>query len=97
METEESDEKTILDFQQNRAGRMAERQPGKLENWLLGRGNMTPSYIRRVVGKGDATRWPSADCGDQQELVVEREAVSLQPSLIVQADMRQRREADLRP
>ena len=25
---------------------------------LLRRGNMTPSYIRRVVGKGAATRWP---------------------------------------
>ena len=43
---------------------------------------MTPSYIRRVIGKGGATRWPSADYSSNQELAVERKAVSLQPSHI---------------
>ena len=38
------------------------------------------------MGKGGATRGP-ADYSSKQELAMEREAVSLQPSLIVQADM----------
>ena len=43
------------------------------------------------MGKGGATRRPSADYSRQQELAVEREAVSLQPSLLVQADMGMRK------
>ena len=52
---------------------------------------MTPSYIRWVMRKGGATRRPSADYSSKQELVVEREAVPLQPSLSVQADMGMRK------
>ena len=48
---------------------------------------MTPSYIHRVVEKGGVARWPSADYSGKQESEVEREAVSLQPSLVVQGDM----------
>ena len=42
---------------------------------------MTPSYIRRVMGKGGTTRWPLADYSGSGK------AVSLQPSLLAQGDM----------
>ena len=38
------------------------------------------------MGKGGAMHWPSDDYSSKQELAVEREAVSLQPSLLVQGD-----------
>ena len=41
--------------------------------------NTTPSYICRVMEKGGGIRRPSADYSSNQELAVERKAVSLQP------------------
>ena len=52
---------------------------------------MTPSYILRVVWEGGAARRPSADYSSKQKSAVERKAVSLQPSLLVQADMGMRK------
>ena len=47
---------------------------------------MTPWYILRVVEEEGAARQPSADYSGKQESAAERETVSLQPSLFVQAD-----------
>ena len=52
---------------------------------------MTPSYIRWVMGEGGVTCWPLGDYSSKQELAMEREAVSLQHSLLVQADMGMRK------
>ena len=51
---------------------------------------MTPSYIRRVIGKGGATRWLLADYSSKQNSRSGK-AVSLQPSLLVQADIGMRK------
>ena len=51
---------------------------------------MTPSYIRRVMGKEGTTHWPSADYSSNQNSGSGK-AVSLQPSLLAQGDMGMRK------
>ena len=52
---------------------------------------MTPSYIRRVMWERKYDVLAKANYSSKQELAVEREAVSLQPSLLVQADVGMRK------
>ena len=52
---------------------------------------MTPSYICRVIGERRYDALVIADYSSKQELAVEREAVSLQPSVLVKADMGMRK------
>ena len=58
--------------------------------YTLWRGNMIPSYICRVMGKGGANHWPSADYSKKHNSGSWR-AISLQISLLVQADMGMRK------
>ena len=52
---------------------------------------MTTSYILRVVGERGAAHQPLANYSGKQESAVEREAISLLPSLLVQDDMDMRK------
>ena len=47
---------------------------------------MTPSYIHRVVGKGAAILWSSADHSSKQNNE-KKGPLSLPPSLLLQGDM----------
>ena len=55
---------------------------------------MTPLYIHQVMEKGGATHWPSVDYSSKQN-GGSGEAVSLQPSRLVQADMSMRKRHSL--